>query len=245
MDISSSAELRLTTEASCASIHALTCAGREASSGEKRIALGCCKSLLSGSLVILVCQKKKNATPSTEYASSNKAPSSQLVSASLITDDVTKTAKVMLATSIAVKARSIGWWNTIPRRTNSGAMSSATCMLEPMAMLSARSMRFRIAKMIAELFSAALPMIGIRINPTKNSDSPSTFTASSVADTKISATRPIDPAAIRSTTTAFFDDHFGATVTAGPCLSAAKSDECVQRENTSQAAYPTINSGAT
>src|SRR3984893_15343635 len=134
MDISSSAELRVTTEASCASIQALTCAGREAPSAEKRIAFGCCKSLLSVSLVILVCQKKKNATPSTEYARSNNAPSSQLVSASLITEDVTKTANVMLATSTVVKARSIGWWNTIPRRTNSGAINNATWILEPMAM---------------------------------------------------------------------------------------------------------------
>jgi hypothetical protein len=108
MDISSSAALRVTTEASCASIQALMCAGREAPSGEKRIAFGCCKSLLSGSLVILVRQKKKNATPSTEYARNNQAPSSQLDSASLTTDDVTKTANVILATSMVVKARPIG-----------------------------------------------------------------------------------------------------------------------------------------
>src|SRR5258705_11148637 len=46
IDINSSAELRVTTEPSCASIQALTCAGREAPSGEKRIALGCCKSVV-------------------------------------------------------------------------------------------------------------------------------------------------------------------------------------------------------
>lgn len=109
IDISSSAELRVTTEASCASIQALTCAGSEAPSTVKRIAFGCCKSLASGSLVVRLYQKKKNATPSTAYARSSNAPSSQFVSASLITDDVTKTANAMLATSIVVKARSIGW----------------------------------------------------------------------------------------------------------------------------------------
>src|SRR6185436_3911892 len=45
IDISSSAELMVTTEVSCASIHALTCEGSEAPSGENRIAFGCCKSL--------------------------------------------------------------------------------------------------------------------------------------------------------------------------------------------------------
>src|SRR5882672_7655611 len=102
-------------------------------------------------------------------------------------------------------------------------------MLEPMAMLSERSIRFRIAMIIAELFSAALPMMGIRINPTKNSDRPRTFTASSVADTRTSATTPIAAAAIRRIHIAFFDDHFGATVTAGPRL--ARAAEWVQSEN--------------
>src|SRR5437868_6856242 len=98
-------------------------------------------------------------------------------------------------------------------------------MLEPMAMPSARSIRFRIAMSIAELFSAALPMIGIRINPTKNWDRPNAFTASSVAETRSSATAPIAAAERRSITTASLDDHFGATVTAGPPLSPLKTHE--------------------
>ena len=109
IDISSSAELMVTTEPSCASIHALTCGGSGAPSGENRIALGCCKSLAFRVAGDSDRQKKKNATPSTEYASNNKAPSSQFVSASLMTEDVTKTANAMLATSIVVNARSIGW----------------------------------------------------------------------------------------------------------------------------------------
>src|SRR4030088_3168894 len=107
-------------------------------------------------------------------------------------------------------------------------------MLDPTAMLSARSIRFRIAIMIAELYAAALPMIGIRISPTKNSDSPNTLTACSVAETRTSATTPIAMAAARRMMTAFFDDHFGPTVTAGP-PSVSNEDECVQREKTSQA----------
>ena len=59
--------------------------------------------------VILLGQKKKNATPNTAYARSKKAPSSQFDSASLITDDTTPTDRAMLATSIVLKARSIGW----------------------------------------------------------------------------------------------------------------------------------------
>jgi hypothetical protein len=85
-----------------------------------------CNSLLSGSRVILLYQKKKNATPSTAYARSRKTPSSQFDSASLITDDATATDNAMLATSIVVKARSIGWLNAMPRRTNNGAIKSAT-----------------------------------------------------------------------------------------------------------------------
>src|SRR6266550_9266085 len=113
-------------------------------------------------------------------------------------------------------------------------------MLEPMAMLSARSIRFRIAMSIAELFSAALPMMGITINPTKNSDRPRTFTDSSVADTRISATTPIATAATSRIASAFFDDHFGPTVTATGPPQAAKAEEWVQRENTSQATYPAM-----
>src|SRR5688500_2946881 len=48
IDISSSAELRVTADASGALIHALILGGREAPSGAKRIALGCCKSGCSG-----------------------------------------------------------------------------------------------------------------------------------------------------------------------------------------------------
>jgi hypothetical protein len=107
IDISSSAELRVTTEASCASIQALTCAGREAPSGEKRIAFGCCKSLAFRSLVNLLYQKKKNATPRTAYARSRKTPSSQFDSASFITEMATPTESAILATSIWVNARSI------------------------------------------------------------------------------------------------------------------------------------------
>ena len=103
------------------------------------------------------------------------------------------------------------------------------------AMLSARSIRFRTAMMIAALFSAALPMMGMRISPTKNSDSPNTFTASSVADTSTSAITPIAMAEATSTAIAFFDDHFGATVTAGSRLAGPKMDECVPSENTSHA----------
>ena len=109
MDISSSPELRVTTDASCSAIQALTCAGREAPSGEKRIAFGCCKSLVFRSPVIQLYQKKKNATARTAYARSKKAPSSQFDSASLMTDDATPTARAILATSIVVNARSIGW----------------------------------------------------------------------------------------------------------------------------------------
>src|SRR5215210_1605577 len=98
---------------------------------------------LYGWPVMLLCQKKKNAIPSTAYARSRKTPSSQFDSASLMTDDATATDSAMLATSMVLKARSIGWLNAIPKRTNTGAISSATCTLEPMAMLSERSIRLR------------------------------------------------------------------------------------------------------
>jgi hypothetical protein len=108
IDISSSPELRLTTDACCAVTQALIGAGRDAPSGENRIAFGCCKSFVR-SPVILLYQKKKNATPSTAYARSRNTPSSQFDSASLITDEATPTASAMLTTSIAVNAKSIGW----------------------------------------------------------------------------------------------------------------------------------------
>jgi hypothetical protein len=47
--------------------------------------------------VILLCQKKKNAIPSTAYARSRKSPSSPFDSASLITDVATATESTILA----------------------------------------------------------------------------------------------------------------------------------------------------
>src|SRR6266542_2843582 len=80
-------------------------------------------------------------------------------------------------------------------------------MLDPTAMFSAISMRLRIAISTAELFSAALPMIGTRIKPTKNSVRPRLLTAISVADTRTSAITAMPPAAKTRVTAAFLDDH--------------------------------------
>ena len=94
------------------------------------------------------------------------------------------------STSKVLKARSIGWPMARPTKTSTGAMSNATWALEPTAMFTARSIRFFIAMRTAELCSAALPMIGTMMRPTKISDRPMSAIAASVDPTRISESHP-------------------------------------------------------
>ena len=57
--------------------------------------------------------------------------------------------------------------------TRAGATNSAICVDEPIAISSVTSTLFLRANSTAEECSAAFPMIGITINPTKSSESPS------------------------------------------------------------------------
>ena len=71
-------------------------------------------------------------------------------------------------------------------RTSTGATNSAICALEPMEMLTARSILFLAATSTATQCSAALPTIATTITPTKNSLSPIVSDASEIEPTRIS-----------------------------------------------------------
>ena len=80
--------------------------------------------------------------------------------------------------------------------TSTGATNSAIWALEPIAMLTARSILFLNATRIATQCSAALPTIATTITPTKNWDSPIDSDASEIEPTR---TSDISPTAIPAT----------------------------------------------
>ena len=93
--------------------------------------------------------------------------------------------------------------------TRAGATNSAICVEEPIAISSVTSTLFRRANITADECSAAFPMIGMRIKPTKASESPSDSIAVSREPTRnsaISATSAVEPRrspiALRGTTAA-------------------------------------------
>src|SRR5581483_377736 len=124
--------------------------------------------------------------PMTAYAPTSCRPSSQLLRpSSEITTTITVATPTM-ATSNGVKTKSIGFASTRLMKTSSGAMSIATCVDEPTAISSVTSSRRFTAKSTAEACSAALPMIGMRIRPTKTAGTCSAAIAGCSAPTRIS-----------------------------------------------------------
>ena len=74
--------------------------------------------------------------------------------------------------------------------TSTGATNSAIWALEPIAMLTARSILFLNATRTATQCSAALPTIATTITPMKNSERPIVSDASLIEPTRISDIRP-------------------------------------------------------
>ena len=81
-------------------------------------------------------------------------------------------------------------------RTSTGATNSAICALEPIAMLTDRSILSFIAKKTATQCSAALPTIATTMMPTKNGDRPIDSEASVIEPTRISDITPTATPAI-------------------------------------------------
>src|SRR6185295_13072907 len=85
--------------------------------------------------------------------------------------------------------------------TSTGATNSAICALEPIEMLTARSILFFIATSTATQCSAALPTMATTITPMKNSDRPTACEASLIEPTSTSDITPTrTPATARATT---------------------------------------------
>src|SRR4051794_3097970 len=91
--------------------------------------------------------------------------------------------------------------------TSTGATNSAICALEPIAMLTDRSILSFVAKNTATQCSAALPTIATTITATKNADSPIDFDPSSIEPTRISDITPTATPATASQVTALRTDH--------------------------------------
>ncbi len=85
--------------------------------------------------------------------------------------------------------------------TRTGATKSAIWVLEPIAMLTARSILSFMATATATQCSAALPTIATTMTPMKNSESPSEWEAAVSEPTRISDITPTaTPATPRSAT---------------------------------------------
>src|SRR5882724_8757648 len=87
-------------------------------------------------------------------------------------------------------------------RTSTGATKRATWALEPIAMLTARSILFFIATSTATQCSAALPTIATTITPMKNSERPIECEASVIEPTSTSDITPTRTPAIARAITA-------------------------------------------
>ena len=112
--------------------------------------------------------------------------------------------------------------------TSAGATNSAIWVEEPIAISNVTSTLLRRANSTADECSAALPMMGIRISPTKNSEMPMSSSAVSSDPTRnsdISATRPV---ASRSMPIALRRDHAGCSVSSGTWNRCS----CVTKVNT-------------
>src|SRR3954451_4430919 len=90
--------------------------------------------------------------------------------------------------------------------TRTGATKSATCALEPTAMLTARSILSFIATSTATQCSAALPTIATTMTPMKNSERPTDSEASVIEPTSTSDITPTStPAIARAITEVLVD----------------------------------------
>src|SRR5437660_11019359 len=76
--------------------------------------------------------------------------------------------------------------------TSTGATNSAIWVLEPMAMLTARSILSFIATETATQCSAALPTIATTMTPMKNSDRPRVCDAAEVEQTRTYYKTPVE-----------------------------------------------------
>ena len=100
-------------------------------------------------------------------------------------------------------------------RTSTGMTNKMICRLEPRAISTAAFILFLIAMMTAEECSAALPMIGTRMMPTKASDRPTLSAIGSIVATKISertAMQIVEPTSMPMAGGSFIDGLTSSSV---------------------------------
>ncbi len=111
-------------------------------------------------------------------------------------------------------------------------------------MFTDRSILSLAATSTATQCSAALPTIATTNTPTKNSDSPMSWLASSIEPTRISLIRPTSTAAPASMSTARFGDQWCSSSSACS-LYGLKTSLCVRSEKSSPSAYVASRMSAT
>src|SRR5205807_8179159 len=129
-------------------------------------------------------------------------PSYQVDSPSLVIWLAMITASTIAPSSKPLKTRGIGLGPiTNDTSTSTGATNSAIWALEPIAMLTARSILSLAATSTATQCSAALPTIATTIAPMKNSLRPISFAVSEIEPTNSSDITPTStPANARTRT---------------------------------------------
>src|SRR4051794_10060133 len=126
--------------------------------------------------------------------------------------------------------------------TSTGATNSATWALEPIAMLTERSILSLRATRTATQCSAALPTIATTITPMKNSERPTDFEASAIDPTRTSDITPTStPATARTITDRRTDQP---QVSSSP-YSGLKRERCVFSEKKRPATYVNSSTAAT
>ncbi len=151
----------------------------------------------------------------------------------------TRTARKIAATSKPLKTSGIGPGpSTNESSTSTGATNIATWALEPIAMLTERSILSLTATKTATQCSAAFPTIATTITPMKNSLNPIECEVSSIEPTRISDITPTaTPARARAITDVRIDQpQVSSSFPPSSSLCGLKSSRCVLRLKTSPAA---------
>ena len=149
----------------------------------------------------------KNPAAIIKYTATYWAPSSQF--------DSPSPATLLAINTVTINAINSNWLNIIVigvnnklKNTRIGATNNIICKLEPIAISIATSILFFSAIEIAVVCSAALPIIGIKIIPTKVSLKPSFVVIPSTPSTKNSLSIAINIVDTTKITIAFVKDHF-------------------------------------
>lgn len=166
-----------------------------------------------------MCYSMKNPVAIIKYTDNSCTPSNQFDCQSLATLFTIRTETINETNSNELNTMLIGVSSKL-KNINIGATNNIICKLDPIAISTATSILFLIAITTAVECSAAFPIIGITIMPTKNSLNPNVSLNEPTPLIKNSLSIAINIVAITKINIDFLSDHL-------TCPSSSGSDEYI------------------